>query len=113
MWHLYLMAAFYIYAGFSHFRNPRFFISITPPWVPHPDKVNVLIGVIEFLLGIGLIVPVCRTLSAWGVIIMLVAVFPANIYHHQKARRKGKHVIPTLIRLPVQLLLIWWASLYL
>ena len=111
-WHLYIMAAFYFYAGVSHFRNPKFFLKITPPWVPRPELVNIIVGVAEILIGIGLIVPATRSISAWATIALLVAVFPANLYHHQKARAKGKHVIPTLIRLPIQLLLLWWAYSY-
>jgi len=106
------MAAFYAYAGISHFRNPKFFLKITPKWVPAPEKVNILVGIFEVLLGIGLVIPATRSIAAWGTIALLIAVFPANVYHHQKARAKGKHVIPTLIRLPVQLLLIWWAYSY-
>ena len=112
MWHLYLMAAFYCYAGISHFRNPRFFLAITPPWVPQPEKVNILVGVIEIVLALGLIIPMTRSLSAIGIIALLVVVFPANIFHHQKVIRKGKNSIPTLIRLPIQLLLILWAYQY-
>jgi uncharacterized membrane protein len=48
-------------------------------------------------------------LAAMGVITLLMAVFPANIYHFQLAVRKGKYIIPTLIRLPIQGLLIYWA----
>lgn len=112
LWHLYLMAFFYCFAGVQHFRQPRFFLSITPKWVPQPAVVNWIVGGIEILLAIGLVVPMTRSWSAWGVIALLIAVFPANYYHHQKARRKGKGVMATLIRLPVQLLLIWWAYSY-
>lgn len=111
-WHLYIMAAFYFYAGVSHFRNPKFFLKITPPWVPNPETVNIIVGIAEILIGIGLIIPATRSMSAWATIALLIAVFPANLYHHQKARAKGKHVIPTLIRLPIQLLLLWWAYSY-
>ena len=112
MWHLYLFAGFFIYAGISHFRNPKFFLKITPTWVPKPDMVNIFVGIAEILLGAGLILNVTRTLAAWGIIVLLIVVFPANVYHYQKARAKGKHLIPTLIRLPIQLLLIWWAYMY-
>jgi uncharacterized membrane protein len=112
LWHLYLMAFLYAFAGVSHFRNPRFFLSITPPWVPRPEKVNLAVGIIEILLGVGLCFEVTRSWAAWGVIALLIAVFPANWYHHQKARKKGKMVTATLIRLPIQLLLIWWAYQY-
>lgn len=103
------MAAFYIFAGISHFRVPKFFLKMTPKWVPFPEKINILVGIIELILGIGLLFSQTRSLAAMGIIALLIAVFPANIYHFQEARRKGKLVIPTLIRLPMQLVLIWWA----
>jgi uncharacterized membrane protein len=106
---LIIMAAFYAFAGISHFRKPKFFLKITPPWVPAPEKVNLLVGAIEIALAIGVLIPQTRNLAAIGIIALLVAVLPANVYHFIKAQRKGKHVIPTLIRLPIQLLLIYWA----
>ncbi|MEL7020791.1 MAG: MauE/DoxX family redox-associated membrane protein [Bacteroidota bacterium] len=109
---LYIMAAFYAFAGISHFRNPRFFLKITPPWVPRPEQVNLFVGFVEIVLSILLIISTTRTFAAWGIIALLVAVFPANFYHYQTAKQKGKHVIPTLIRLPIQLLLIYWAYQY-
>jgi len=111
-WHLYLMAAFYGIAGIQHFRKPWFFIKITPPWVPKADTVNIIVGVIEVAIAIGLVIPATRSIAAWVTIALLIAVFPANWYHHQKARKKGKMVKGTLIRLPIQLLLIWWAWAY-
>ncbi len=106
---LVVMAAFYILAGISHFRIPKFFLAITPPWVPAPEKVNILVGIIEIVLGVGLLIPATQSYAAMGIIALLIAVFPANVYHFQKARRKGKDVIGTTIRLPIQLLLIYWA----
>lgn len=103
------MAVFYIFAGVSHFRIPRFFLSITPKWVPAPEKVNILVGVIEILLGVCLLVPTLQSYAAWGVIALLIAVFPANIYHLQKSIQKKKDVVGTIIRLPIQALLIYWA----
>jgi len=103
------MASLYIFAGISHFRSPKFFLSITPPWVPAPEKVNILVGLIEIALGIGLFFLATRAYAAWGIIALLLAVFPANIYHFQKARKKQKQVMATMIRLPIQLLLLYWA----
>jgi len=105
----FLMAAFYIFAGISHFRNPNFFLAITPKWVPMPKKVNIFVGAIEVLLGIAVLIPTLRTYAAYGIIALLIAVFPANVYHFQKSLKKEKQVIPTLIRLPIQALLIYWA----
>jgi len=100
---LYTMAAIYIFAGIYHFWKPKIFLSITPKWVPIPATVNIIVGILEIFLGIS------RSVAAIGIIVLLIAVFPANVYHYQKVRRKGKFVIPTLIRLPIQMLLIYWA----
>ncbi len=109
---LLIQSAFYIFTGVSHFRNPPFFLKMTPKWVPAPEKVNLIVGAIEIILGVALLIPFSRSIAAIGIIILLIAVFPANIYHFQKALKKGKMVIPTLIRLPVQALLIYWAYIF-
>lgn len=101
-----------ILAGISHFRTPGFFLKITPPWVPAPEKVNLLVGGIEILLGICLFIPAVRMYAAWGCIALFIAVFPANVYHFQKSLKKGRHVWMTLIRLPLQALLIYWAYVF-
>lgn len=106
---LILMSAVYCIAGAMHFIKPKGFISITPKWVPSPEKVNVLVGAIELILGIALLFNLMRSYAAIGIIVLLIAVFPANVNHFQKARRKGKGVAITLIRLPIQILLIFWA----
>jgi len=103
------MASFYAFAGISHFRKPKFFLYITPPWVPQPEKVNLIVGAIEFVLAIGVLIPTTRSLAAWGIIALLMAVFPANFYHFQKAQKTGKHKWMTIFRLPLQLLLLYWA----
>lgn len=109
---LLLQVFFYIFAGVSHFRNPPFFLKITPQWVPSPEKVNLIVGAFEVILGVGLALPFTRSYAAIGIIILLIAVFPANLYHFQKSLRTGKLVIPTLIRLPFQGLLIYWAYIF-
>ncbi len=106
---LFLMAALYVFAGISHFRQAKFFLKITPKWVPSPEKVNIMVGTIEIALGLALLFSATRHYAAMGIIALLLAVFPANIYHFQQAQKKGKHLIPTLIRLPIQGLLIYWA----
>lgn len=106
---LFLMAGFYVFAGVSHFLIPKFFLKIMPKWVPFPEKINLFVGIMEILLGVGLVFSSTRVLAAWGIIALLIAVFPANIYHYQLARKKNKQVVATLIRLPIQALLIYWA----
>ena len=104
-----LMSLLYFVAGISHFRSLEFFLKITPKWVLFPEKINRIVGFIELMLAIALPFSETRSLAAMGVITLLMAVFPANIYHFQLAVRKGKYIIPTLIRLPIQGLLIYWA----
>lgn len=107
-----LMASFYVFAGFMHFKNPLFFLKITPRWAPYPELVNKIVGALEIILGICVLVPSTRSIAAIGIIVLLILVFPANIYHFQKALRKKKMIWVTLLRLPLQLLLIWWAYSY-
>lgn len=108
---LYAMAIFYLTMGVMHFVKPRLFISIIPPFIPVPKLVNKLVGSIEVGLGIGLLFEASRTEAAYGIILLLIAVFPANLYMYQR-----KHLgIPKwllLIRLPIQLVLIGWAYMY-
>lgn len=106
---LYAMSAIYVIAGIFHFVKPKFFLKITPKWVPKPAVVNIIVGIIEIALGILVLIEATRSFAAIGIIALLIAVFPANFYHFQKAKRKGKLVIPTLIRLPFQVVLIYWA----
>jgi uncharacterized membrane protein len=103
------MSALYIIAGSYHFINPKFYLKITPKWVQKPELINQIVGTIEIILGIGFLFNSTRHYAALGIIALLVAVFPANIYHFQKSLKKGKHIIPTFIRLPIQALLIYWA----
>lgn len=110
---LLIMASIYILAGISHFLSPKFFLSITPPWVPKPKVVNIVVGVVEIFLGAGLFFSQSRTYALYGIIALLIFVFPANVYHFQKAKKRQKQVLLTIIRLPLQFLLIWWAYSYL
>ncbi len=106
---LIIMAAFYMFAGISHFRKPSFFLKITPKWVPYPEKVNLIVGSIEIIAGLLLLFNDTRSYAAWAIVFLLIIVFPANVYHFQKALQKKRAVVLTLLRLPLQLLLIYWA----
>ena len=108
------MAAFYVFAGVNHFRHPRFYYKITPPALKRWESpINTIVGIAEILGGIGLLIPATQSSAAWGIILLLVAVFPANIYH-LIAKGAGMK-IPMWglwLRLPIQGLLIWWAYAY-
>lgn len=109
---LYLMAALYTLAGINHFRSPRGYLAIMPPFIPNPGLMNIISGLAEIGLGIGLLFPQTRVWAAWGVIALLVAIFPANIY--MAVGEKFTSISPWIRwgRLPIQGLLIWWAYRY-
>ena len=112
-WHLYLMALLYLLAGFNHFRNPKMYVKIIPNYLPNPKLLNLLSGAAEVILGILLLFPITKICAAWGIIALLVAVFPANLFMFQNREASfglAKWIL--LLRLPLQLILIWWAYQY-
>ena len=112
-WHLYLMAVLYIVAGLNHFRNPGMYIRIIPPFFSDPKLINILSGVAEIAFGILLMFSFTIHFAAWGIIALLIAVFPANLYMYQN--KKASFGLPKwilLVRLPLQIVLIFWAYQY-
>lgn len=103
------MSLFYFFAGVSHFKNPVFFLKITPKWVIYPKTVNIIVGIIEILLAVGLLFQNTRSISASLIIALLILVFPANIRHSMISLNKKKNIGLTIIRLPLQGILIYWA----
>ncbi|GAB3260842.1 DoxX family protein [Larkinella harenae] len=106
---LYGIAAVYIVSGLLHFFRPQPYLRIMPPYIPYHSQMVLLSGIAEVILGIGLLFPATRPLAAWGLILLLLAVFPANVY---MATSEKFINIPTWIRwgrLPLQAVLIWWA----
>lgn len=109
---LYIMAAIYIVAGLLHFIRPRTYLAIMPPYLPAHKALVFWSGVAELALGLALLLPVLRTWAAWGIIALLIAVFPANVYM-ATGEKFGK--IPAWVRwgrLPLQAVLIGWAYQY-
>ena len=74
------MSLFYIYAGVIHFSNSDFYLKIMPPYLPYHLELVYISGIFEILLGIMLIFNKTRYLACWGLMLLLIAVFPANIY---------------------------------
>jgi len=110
MYSLWIMSAFYILAGLNHFRSPHFYSQIIPPYLPFPKIINAVSGIVEVILGALLLFPQTQSLAAAGIVALLVAIFPANIYHFQLGLKKKKMVWVLALRLPLQLVLIYWAS---
>jgi uncharacterized membrane protein len=112
-WHLYLMAFLYIIAGINHFRSPGMYLKIIPSYFSNPRLLNILSGAAEIILGLLLMLPLLSHFAAWGIIALLIAVFPANLFMYQN--KKASFGLPKwilLLRMPLQLLLILWAYQY-
>jgi uncharacterized membrane protein len=98
-----LLAAFFIVAGVTHFTNRDFFTAIVPPYLPWPVTLVYVSGVAEIVLGMMLLVPATSRLAAWGLIALLIAVFPANIHMAMNPQLyPDTPLAALLIRLPLQ-----------
>ena len=77
-----LLAALFLFAGTVHLRSPELFMPVMPPWIPFHRGCIIISGVLELLGGLGLLVPLrpIQLLAGWGLTLLLIAVFPANIY---------------------------------
>jgi len=110
---LYVMAAFYAFAGFNHFRAPEFYLPIMPPYLPWHEQLVFLSGVAEVIIGVALLIPRTRVLAAWAAIALLVAVLPANIYMAVADVPVGDPPQSAgalrWVRLPLQFVLMAWA----
>jgi uncharacterized membrane protein len=112
-----LLAAMFVAVGVLHFVRPGQFVKIMPAYLPWHEELVFVSGVFEILGGIGLLIPRTQVIAAWGLIALLVAVFPANV-HMALHPEVGAEVFPTLppfvwwVRLPFQLLFIAWAYWY-
>ena len=104
-----LIAILFIVAGANHFLSPGFYETIMPPLLPWPVALVYISGVAEILGGAGVLIRWARRFSGWGLIALLIAVFPANIYMTQRGMH-GSALMQALliIRLPFQAVLILW-----
>ena len=105
----YLLALFLVVAGTLHFIVPDFYSKIMPPYLPWPLGLVYLSGAIELLLGLLLLSPRCARWAAWGIIALLIAVFPANLYLYQHQEIMPGPPLLHLLRLPLQAVFILWA----
>lgn len=99
-------------AGVNHFISPKFYLKIMPPYLPYHELSVAVSGLAEIILGVLVFIPASRTWAAWGIILLLIAVFPANLYMAYGAKFQEMSPWVRWGRLPIQLLLIWWAFRY-
>ena len=75
-----IMSIFYVSVGVNHFTIPEWFLQIVPPWLPYKLELVYISGFLEIIFGVMLLIPTTRFYAAWGLILLLIAVYPANIY---------------------------------
>jgi uncharacterized membrane protein len=108
-----LPAVLFLFTGSQHFFQPAAFANIVPPQFGHADALVAISGAAEIAGGIGLLIPATRNAAAIGLLVLLVAVWPANWYMALEAGRYA-NVAPAWVlwlRVPVQLLLMWWVAI--
>ena len=107
---LILLAVFFMAAGINHFVNSDIYVAIMPTYLPAHLELVYLSGLFEILGGMGVVLSPTRQWAGYGLIVFLIAVFPANL---NMAMNPDKFVDiasawALYARLPLQLLLIWW-----
>jgi uncharacterized membrane protein len=110
-----ILAICIIVVGVTHFVVPEEYVKIVPPQLPYPLGLVYLSGFYEIFGGIGLLVPPVSQAAAWGLLILFIAVYPANIYMAVNLI-KIEHIPNSpwvhVVRLPFQAVLIAWAWWY-
>ena len=108
------MSIFYIQIGVKHFTDPVWFMQIMPPYLPLHKELVYISGAFEIILGGMLVFKKSRRIASWGLITLLIAVFPANIYLAQ-TNGDAMGITPAVAwgRLPIQAIFIalaYWHS---
>ena len=111
---LYLMSVFYVYVGLKHFFDPNWFVRIMPPYLPFHLELVYISGAFEILFGLMLPFKKFRPFASYSLILLLIAVFPANIYLAQ-TNGAAMNIAPFVawMRLPFQfifILIAYWHS---
>ena len=112
-WHLYLMAAVYVFAGLIHFVKPKMYMRIMPKYLPNHKALVYLSGIAEVILGLALLIPSLRTFAVYGIIAMLLIFLLVHFY--MLTGKKASAGIPKwilILRIPLQFGLMYWAWVY-
>jgi uncharacterized membrane protein len=106
----YILGVLFILAGVNHFLNPALYLQIMPPYLPWHLFLVYLSGVLEIFFGVLVLIPKWTKVAAWGLILLLVVIFPANL--HMALNAEDFAFIPSVflwLRLPFQVALMAWA----
>lgn len=110
--HRYILAALFLITGILHFVKPKLFTGIMPDYIPYHLVMVYVSGVAEVLGGLGILFEKTQVWAGWGLILLLIAVFPANINMTIKSIQRSGYTslysMVTILRLPLQFVLIYW-----
>jgi uncharacterized membrane protein len=109
----YVLGVSFVLAGANHFLNPELYLQIMPSYLPWHLFLVYLSGIFEIVFGALVFIPKFTKLAAWGLILLLVAIFPAN-FHMALHAENFAFITSSLLwlRLPLQFVLIAWAFWY-
>lgn len=108
-----VIALFFMTGGVAHFVSADFFMKAMPDYLGYHKELVIISGVFEILGAIGILIPQTRLLAGYGLLALIIAVYPANI--NMALHPENYPDIPVLLlylRLPLQLLMfwfVWWA----
>ena len=105
------LTLFFLFTGFGHFIRTQEMAAMLPLSMPYRTELVYLTGVLELLGAIGVWIPRLTRLSGFLLILMLIAILPANIYSAINRVDFGGHEagpVYLLVRIPFQLFIIWW-----
>ena len=111
-----LLGMLFIIAGSLHFISPDSYLRIMPPYLPYPLALVYVSGFFEILGGVGLLGPGTRRVAGYGLMALLVAVFPANVHmalHGVSLGGLAASPVLLWLRLPLQGVLVavvWWCT---
>ncbi len=108
----FILVLFFVLAGVNHFRVPSAYAAMVPAWLPWPVGLSVMAGICEILGGLGIMLPEFRRPAGWGLVALLIAVFPANVHAAIMGHVEGFSYTPEILwmRLPLQAVLIAWVA---
>jgi uncharacterized membrane protein len=109
----YVLGVSFVLAGANHFLNPELYLQIMPSYLPWHLFLVYLSGIFEIVFGALVFIPKFTRVAAWGLVLLLITIFPANL--HMALNAKNYANIPSVLlwlRLPLQAVLIAWAYGY-
>lgn len=113
-----LLVIMFVVAGSNHFWDPAFYLPMMPSYLPWHEWLIAISGCAEIAGGIGVAIPATRRFAGWGLIALLVAVFPANLHMAlNQVQLPGIHLTALILwlRLPLQLIVmawVWWVAIH-